>query len=109
MSYWRSLSQIVPRKANSENYERAVRLTQAYKNVFTGNPSRDDQQVVLADLHALSGFQKVSPHGTTTEALWRIEGARTLYATIFAHLSLSDADVFALENAARHEAAAIEN
>lgn len=101
---WRSISQVVPRRAETK-YTAQTRLTQAYREVFTGKPNGEDQQLVLADLLKHSGFQRVTSPGVASDVLWQREGMRALYAHIFSFLSLSDADLHALENAARFEAA----
>lgn len=101
---WTSLSRALPWH-RSRNREGQLRLTQAYRNVFSGNPSRDDQQIVLADLANVSGFQRVFPSEVSTEVLRYSEGKRALYAHIFSFLSLSPSDVSDLEQAARREAA----
>lgn len=79
-------------------------LTLAYREVFRGKPTKEQQQMVLADLMAKSGWNQVSS-GVSSEELWRREGMRSFFGVIFGHLSLAPNDVFELENAARLEAA----
>jgi hypothetical protein len=79
-------------------------LTDAYRQVFQGRPTTQQQQMVLADLMAKSGWNQVSS-GVSSEELWRREGMRSLFGVVFGYLSLAPDDLFDLENAARKEAA----
>jgi hypothetical protein len=103
---WRSICSIFPR-GKRRGMQAQLRLTQAYQAVFFGNPAREDQAIVLAHMLNTSGFQKVTvARGSSDQEIWQAEGKRSLYAeTIFANLSLPDAEMRALENAARMEAA----
>lgn len=103
MRFWQSVSRLIPRKFG-KRYEQEHRLTLAYRRVFAGNPSRDDQAVVLADLLKHSGHHRITlPSGDASSALWFNEGKRAMYSRISSFLTLSDDDVAALENAARYE------
>ncbi len=107
MRSWQSLSRKfgIRTKSMLAQYE----LGEAYRRVFKGNPSRADQETVLADLAAKMGWNQVTAPGVASnEQLWFNEGKRASFAFIFAQLSLSGDDVVALENAVRHEAAAAE-
>ena len=79
-------------------------LSNAYQSVFLGSPSSEQQQMVLTDLMAKSGWNRISSR-VSSEELWRREGMRSLFGEIFSHISLSPGDLFDLENAARKEAA----
>jgi len=92
------------RKHSRRTNEGKLRLLQAYRSVFQGQPSRQQQDMVLADLAAQSGFYKVSHESVSSSALTYREGKRALFAQIFSALSLSPNDMSQLENAARHEA-----
>jgi hypothetical protein len=105
MNYWRSIVTIFGRH-KARGYAAHVRLTHAYRAVFTGSPTPEDQQIVLTDLHSKSGFSRVSSPHTSADALRQQEGMRELYSHIFSQISLSPADVSSLENAARYESAA---
>lgn len=106
MKLWAALSDRFPgRKRRS--YEAALRLSQAYRAVFNGQPSREQQQIVLTDLHAQCGFTQVSPSNVASGELRYREGMRAAYALIHAHLTLSPDDVAAIENAARRENATL--
>lgn len=103
MKRWRSLTNLFPdRKAA---YQREYRLTEAYTNVFRGSPSREDQDLVLTDLAFHAGWSMVTPPERPASVLRHNEGKRSLFAHIWARLSLSDEDKMAIENAARREAA----
>ena len=104
MGDWLGLSRLFPWQRR-KSYEAKHRLTEAYVNVFRGSPSRADQEIVLADLAALSGFSLVSGFDTSDEELRMREGMRMLYAHIESHLSLSAGDREALREAARNEVA----
>ncbi len=105
---WRSLvTQFSFPKSRSQKAQ--VELTKAYREVFTGRPDKAQQELVLADLMAKSGWNRVSPPTMSSEQLWHREGKRTFFAVIFGHLSLADEDVRALENAARLEVVADEH
>lgn len=103
---WRSIATLFGRKQR-RGYQAQLRLTQAYNAVFGGGSAGpEDKELVLADLANTSGFYRVTPakHYSSRE-LWQMEGARLVYARIFEHLRLSEADLRALEIAARREAA----
>lgn len=107
MNRWRSLVTIYG-KRKARGTEAQLRLTQAYRAVFRGSPSTDDQAIVLADLTSHSGFNRVSSSFTSSDELRHREGMRDLYSHIFRHLSLAPEDVMSLENAARLESVADE-
>ena len=75
-------------------------LTGAFRRVFHGSPSREDQEVVLAELLSFSGFTRVSSDDTPASTLMYREGRRQLYSRIFGFLALSSTDIRALEIAA---------
>jgi hypothetical protein len=104
---WRSLTSIFSR-AESRTTKAQLRLISAYKEVFQGNPSGEDQEMVLADLANAASWRKVCPPTVSNDELRYIEGARSLFSRVFAFISLNDGDVRALEEAARYEAAADE-
>lgn len=85
-------------------YAREQRLTRAYNNVFRGNPSKEDQDLVLVDLAYHSGFSMVSPSDVSDAELRTREGKRALFALIRSKLTLTPRDIDALDNAARREA-----
>jgi hypothetical protein len=103
MANWRSLASFVG-YGNTKTLGAQHTLSSAYNAVFLGNPSTDQQQIVLADLMSRSGWNQVSS-SVSSEELWRREGMRSLFGVIFGHISLAPDDLFDLENAARIEAA----
>lgn len=104
MKYWRSVSQLFQDRRAS--VQKTKRLHDAYRRVFQGSPSEEDQEIVLADLAYYAGFSMVSiPDHTSDAQLRHNEGKRDLFARIRAHLNVSHEDELALENAARREAA----
>lgn len=105
MIKWASIGSVFGRHARTGSTAN-LRLSQAYQAVFRGKPTEADQQLVLVDMLAKSGFQTVTPSNATDAELRQQEGKRQLYAeTVFSHLSLAPWDIQALENAARFEAA----
>lgn len=105
-SAWQSLSSLFKR-GRRRGMQAELRLKLAYQAVFRGNPGREDQAIVLADLANKAGFYRATAaKGTTDQELWQIEGARLHYGqTVFANLELPQAEMQALEQAARMEAA----
>lgn len=103
MIQWRSVSALFTDRRAS--LQREHRLSEAYRAVFQGSPSREDQEMVLADLAHHSGFAMVSLPETSDAELRHNEGKRHLFSRIRSYMNLSDRDALALENAARREAA----
>lgn len=102
---WASLFSVFG--SRSRTAEARLRLVHAYKEVFQGSPSREDQQLVLADIRSKAGFDCVSPSDMTDSELRQQEGKRELYAiTIHDKLTFSEADYQDLMNAARMETVA---
>lgn len=102
MRFWHRLS----RKHKRNSIEGQLVLGNAYRAVFYGNPDRQQQQMVLADLAARCGWgQTKLPQYASSRELWFSEGKRSAYGEIHAFLSLTHEDILALDNAVRHEAA----
>lgn len=104
---WRSLTSIFGRR-KARSLAAQLRLTQAYVRVFRGQPSSEDQEIVIADLANAASWCKACPPSVSSDELRYIEGARALYSRVFAFLSLNSGDIQALKEAVRHEAAADE-
>ena len=100
---WATISDLFP--PGSDQFEKEARIASAYIAVFQGSPTQQDQQIVLADLMASSGFAQVQGGGTQSDELNYREGKRALFAKVYAYLTLSSSDISALHNAARREAA----
>jgi len=79
----------------------------AYQRLFAGHGGAEDAELVLVDLAEFSGFYKTSPPGTTDGELRFREGARFVFAHIRSLLGLTEAELQALETAARIEALTI--
>lgn len=75
------------------------RLANAYRDVFKGEAG----EIVLADLAHQSGFYAVSPPGSPEATLREAEGARRLFFRIQKFVALTDAEIVAIEAAARRE------
>lgn len=99
---WRSIWQYFPRM--NQHLQREERLTQAYRAVFLGHPTKNDQELVLVNLAHATGFSMVSGPDVSDAELRTNEGKRTVFALIKARINLTPQDVDAIENAARREA-----
>ena len=103
MARWRSLANLF----NVRGYQAHKRLTESYRRVFlTGGASREDREIVLADLMNKCGWNQVLSEESTHEELATHNGKRMAFGFIFAHLAMENDDLRALEVAARHEALA---
>ena len=83
------------------------RLVDAYRKVFTGHGSKEDAEIVLSDLGVHTGFYQVMPADVTAEQLRFREGQRDAFARILSCLRMSEAELLALEEAARLESITI--
>ena len=104
MRVWKSISSLFP-TGLSRSYGANYRLATSYQALFEGRGSRDDAEIVLADIANVSGFYRVSPSTFTEAELRHQEGMRALYGRIHSMLRMSGPDMLALENAARVESA----
>jgi hypothetical protein len=84
--------------------EAKLRLAQAYTAVFRGNPTRQDQDIVITDLADHCGFYRVLPQGASPDERSYREGQRSAYGRIVSHLSMTWDEIRAFERAARKEA-----
>lgn len=105
---WRSLVSKFGIK-QARGYRASLELSQAYQAVFHGTPDKEQQEMVLADLQAKSGWNRVTPPTASSDKLRHQEGKRELYGVIHGHLRLSGEDLRNLEHAARLEAVADDN
>lgn len=80
-------------------------LTNAYNNVFMGNPTKAEQQMVLADLECESGFVQVVIPGSDVSLDFET-GKRYLFGRIFRFLKMTQEEHDELHKAARAEAIA---
>ena len=88
--------------------EAEARIALAYQRVFTGAPNAEDQGIVLVDFANFTGFYRVTPpEGGDRDTIVFNEGMRTAYGRIYQYLRMSDAEVLALEVAARQTAAQV--
>jgi len=77
------------------------RLIAAYRNIFNGG---EDADLVIKDLASWSGFYQVTPPEMPNDQVKFAEGGRRVFARILASLRMTDAEIRALEEAARIEA-----
>lgn len=85
-----------------------LKLSASYQNLFTGNATREEAEVVLADLAADSGFFAITDPSQHA-ALPFQEGKRALFGRIWANMRMSNQERISLEEAVREEQAAREN
>lgn len=78
-------------------------LANAYNNVFRGNATKAEQQMVLADLEKESGFVQVFEPGPGVSLEYE-NGKRYLFGRIFRFLAMTPEEHDALHRAARQEA-----
>jgi hypothetical protein len=83
--------------------EAVEQLSNAYNNVFLGNPTKAEQQMVLADLECESGFVQVVIPGPDVSLEYET-GKRFLFGRIFRFLKMSAEEHDELHKAARMEA-----
>ncbi len=115
MKTWLSLGSLfkVETKATAEKTElqRQEKIHRAYQRVFLPRHHADDadKEIVLADLLMLSGIHAARDAGNnSTEQLWQDEGRRQFMLRILDFIDLPEADLRALSQAARREAAVSE-
>ncbi len=78
-------------------------LANAYRDLFFGKPTSEQQEMVLVHLAEMSGFYSVQPPGLTADERAYHEGARSVFGVIVANTSLTPDERHALEEATRHE------
>lgn len=101
------------KEAASNPADERIRLAKAYENVFTGQGSREDADMVMADMLAVTGYfrppsfaawmQKTkTPQGF--ELHCALQAARgEVMRHIMDFLAISDDEMVALEKAARRQ------
>jgi hypothetical protein len=97
---WRSRARLA--KAVSADVA-DVRLIEAYRSVF--DRGGEDIELVLVDLASFCGFYQVEQGGVSADDLNHWAGRRAAFGRIFNFLALSDAQLMAMERAARDESA----
>lgn len=98
---WASLKALFP--SNPRGSEAVNELASAYRNVFRGNATRQDAEIVLADLADFTRFYQALPVGSAGSELAEINGMRIVFGRIFNYLNMTDAEIRALQEAARQE------
>jgi hypothetical protein len=81
----------------------AVKLAQAYKDVFGGHGSKEQSDVVLVDILRVTGYYHVTPIGTSSEVLHEVEGGRRVGAHILERLSIDIATLREAQSAVGRE------
>lgn len=101
--HWRTVSnRFLPRFRRGAGAR--IDLAMAYQRLFAGRGSKEDAEIVLADLGAWSGFYQVYGPGVSADDRAHRDGMRAVYGRIFRFLRMTDDEVRALETAARAEA-----
>lgn len=98
---WRSLASLFT-PGSRRRLQARLGLGAAYRRLFAGRGSKADGEMVLADLANHTGFYRVTEPGAG--ALEFAEGKRAVFGRVFRFLRMTDAEVAALEEAARAEA-----
>lgn len=80
------------------------RIGQAYQAVFLGQPTKDDQEIVLMDLANYTGFYRVTGPGGTPDQMPFDNGKRAAFGRVFRFLRMSNDEFASLEAAARETA-----
>lgn len=96
-----SLSEVVPDAPRGSEAE--LRLTNAYKAVFTGHPGAEDTDLVLTDLANSSGYFRTLGPGRTQDERAFDDGRRWLFARIAAFLYKDGRELMDLQRAASRE------
>jgi len=91
-------------KGNRRGATVKMDLSNAYREMFFGNPTSNQREMVLVHLAEISGFYKVQPPGLTHDERAYHEGARSVFGVIVANTSMTPYERMALEEATRHEA-----
>lgn len=97
----KSASQVT--KATPHGPAATARLFEAWQSLSKGSGSREDFEIVLADLAAASGYFDITPSGVSGDTLRHNEGRREVFARISFLLGLKGDALAALMEAASHE------
>jgi hypothetical protein len=81
-----------------------AKLSNAYEALFTGHGSKEDAEIVLADIANWTGFYRVNGPGLSAEDRAFFDGQRAVYGRIFRFLRMTEDERRQLEEAARAEA-----
>lgn len=81
-----------------------ARLASAYQALFAGNGSKEDAELVRADLAVVTRFYMVTPPSASDAVRADHNGRRSVFLHIFNFLSMSDVEIADLERDAREEA-----
>jgi len=84
---WTTVADLMPSGATEEWADQ--RLASAWSSILHGKGSREDGELVVADLATRSGYFTVAPANITANELFMREGARTIFARIFFLLDVS--------------------
>lgn len=81
-------SRTLLRRGQRRSVKHEERLTTAWQAIMHGKGSKDDAELVMADLGEFSGYFAVSEPGTDGTTLSHNEGRRAVYARIMYLLDL---------------------
>lgn len=84
---WTTVADLMPPGAAEDWADQ--RLASAWASILRGKGSREDGELVVADLATRSGYFTVAPANVTANELFMREGARTIFARIFFLLDVS--------------------
>ena len=77
--------------------DRLERLSQAYKAVFLGAPTKEDQELVMTDLANVTGFFR-SAHPANDDLAFE-NGKRAVFERLFQMVELPDDEIAAVATA----------
>lgn len=84
---WTTVADIMPPGSTTDWGDE--RLASAWDAILHGKGSREDGELVVADLASRSGYFTVAPANVSANELFMREGARTIFARIFFLLDVS--------------------
>lgn len=105
MNLWRYLSRNL-RPGRKRSATAVASLAGSYTSLFTGHGSKEDAEIVLADLANYCGFYRVNGPGLSAEDRAFADGQRSAYGRVYRFLRMLDDERRQLEEAARAEALA---
>ncbi len=71
---WARSAQVVVESADA-----VMRRAQAYEAVFSGVGSKEDAEIVLADLALVTGYYSVATATASSQSIHYVEGARSVF------------------------------
>mgnify|MGYP001575100962 CR=1 FL=1 len=99
-----SLSDAIPTGTPRRGKAASLKLAAAYRGVFSANATKDEAEIVRADLAVFCKMFDAMAPDVSNDVLRVIEGRRSVYRMIMGYLALSERDLLDLQSAAALEA-----